>query len=510
MKQHLLTAALLMGLLIVPVAAFAQDGITVEVIASPACGSASFEVQASGGIAPYGLTWDFGDGEVQLDAGVAAFPFMTSHEYGAAGEFAWTLLVTDSTVPALSGQAGGTLLLGPQVTLTADVFPPLLTLVDGAATLNFTAQATGGEPPYTYVWDLDGDGVFEAGTDTAAFTYTSGGKYSAVVQVTDNCGLTASAVLTVVVVDPEAEACHPMAQRIADGVNSLFPIQAGQLYTCEDIFAIFEGSLTGHNLGFGRMWHAYKLASTLEDMTWEEILQWHLEGTGWGLLVQLDRFAETLGDVGPGELVDMVLAGDATVGEIRTAVRLTSRYDADFVEALGLVQGGANPGEIGQMYRTATEMGLDLLAVQGYLDQGLSLPELRHAARMAEQGGMDLDLAAQAHLDGLSWGEVNQAMRLAEDGHDLPAILEAGVRETRRLEQQERQQEREREREEDRTQQQLEHGTRTAARLAQRYAISVERVQALFDGACAGDWACVQTTLQEQYPAEHGKGGGPK
>jgi hypothetical protein len=504
-KSRLLTAALVLGLLAAPVSAFAQDGLSVDVAVSQSCSTASFEVQASGGIAPYDLTWDFGDGEVQLDAGVASFPFLTTHDYGAAGEFTWSLMVTDATVPALSGSAGGTIVLGPQVTLTADVFPPLLTLVDGAATLNFTAQVTGGEAPYTYEWDLDGDGVFEAGADTASFTYTVGGEYAAAVRVTDACGLTATAVLTVMVDDPLAEACHPMAERIADAVNTLFPTQAGQFYTCEEIFAIFQGSLTGHNLGFGRMWHAYKLAATLEDMTWEEILQWHLDGGGWGLLVQLDRFAETLGAVGPGELVDLVLAGDATVGEIRTAIRMVTRYDADFVEALGLVHAGANPGEVGQLYRTASELGLDVPAVQSYLDQGMSLAELNHAARIAEQGGSELDLAAQAHLDGLSWGEIHQAIRMAEDGGDLPSILEAGVRETRRLEQEERRQERE----QGQSQQQLEQDARQAARMAERFGVSIGEVQALFDGACSGDWGCVQETLKAMAPEEaHGNGKG--
>jgi len=505
-RYRLFTGVLVAALVAVPVAAFAQDGITVEAVASQACGTASFEVQAAGGLAPYMLEWDFGDGEIPVDTGIATFPFLTTHDYGAAGEFAWTLTLADSSEPALTAETGGTLLLGPQVSLTSDILPPLLTMSEGAATLNFTSQVAGGESPYTYAWDLDGDGVFEAGTETASHTYTAGGKVPAAVQVTDNCGLMAVAMLTVVVIDPEAGACHPMAQRIADGVNTLFPTQAGQLYTCEDVFAIFQGSLTGHNLGFGRMWHAYKLAATLEDMTWEEILQWHLDGTGWGALVQLDRFAEALGDIGPGELVDMVLAGEASVGEIRTAVRMATRYDADFVEALGLVQAGANPGEVGQMYRTASELGLDLAAVQDYLDQGLSLPELRHATRVAEQAGTELDLATQAHLDGLSWGEINQAQRLAGEGGDLSAILEAGVQETRRLEQQERQQERE----ETRTQQQLEQNARTAARLAQRYGIAVEQVQALVDGACAGDWSCVQTTLRDQSAGDRSQGGGHK
>jgi hypothetical protein len=294
-----------------------------------------------------------------------------------------------------------------------------------------------------------------------------------------------------------------MAERIADAVNTLFPTQAGQFYTCEEILAIFEGSLTGHNLGFGRMWHAYNLAATLEDMTWEEILQWHLDGGGWGALVQLDRFAEALGDVGPGELVDMVLSGEATVGEIRTAIRMVTRYEADFVEALGLVHAGGNPGEIGQMYRTAGDLEMDVPTLQSYLDQGLSLPELRHAGRVAEQGGVELELAVQSHLDGLSWGAIHQAIHLAEDGGDLPAILEAGVQETRRLEREERQQERE----EASQQQQTDQNLHTATRLAERYGISVEQVQAIFDGACAGDWGCVQSTLRDTYGGG-GNGGG--
>jgi hypothetical protein len=51
---------------------------------------------------------------------------------------------------------------------------------------------------------------------------------------------------------------------------------------------------------------------------------------------------------------------------------------------------------------------------------------------------------------------------------------------------------------------------RLAARLAQRYGITVEQVQALADGACAGDWNCVQETLQAQYGNPRGGGQGGK
>jgi hypothetical protein len=141
---------------------------------------------------------------------------------------------------------------------------------------------------------------------------------------------------------------------------------------------------------------------------------------------------------------------------------------------LALAHEGANPGQLGQLYRTAGELGLDLPGVQAYLDQGVSLHELRQAARLAEQSG-----------------------------GDLTSILEAGVRETRRQQQEERRQEHQ----DAQSQQQLEQDARAAARLAERYGVTIEQVQALFDGACGGDWNCVQATLRDQSGG-NGKGHG--
>ncbi|HSR46686.1 MAG TPA: PKD domain-containing protein [Anaerolineales bacterium] len=507
MKLHrILTGLILLSLLAVPVAALAQDapGVSVTSVCQEATVKATFDVSGISGTAPFEFVWDFGDGEAQLDGGLADPTMIVDHTYGAAGEYAWSLLITDSSDPAVQTTLGGTVVIGPQVSLTSDPFPPLLPLIDSQASITLTASATSGEPPYAYAWDPEGDGIFEPGTDELTFAYSAGGKYQAAVQVTDDCGLTATATLPVLVDDPEAEACHPMAQRIADGINTLFPNQAGTLYTCEEIFGIKGGDLTGQVLGYGRLWHAYKLAQTMEDLTWEEILQWKLDGTGWGLLTQLDRVSETLADVGLRELFDIVVSGEASVGEIRTAVRAVTRYQADFYDALERAAGGANPGELGRIYRMADDLELDPSEIDAYLAEGISLSQLRQAARLAEQTGGDLESLTAAHAEGYSWGEIKQAMGLAGDEGDLDAVLEAGVRETRQAEQQERKQEREQER----LQQQTEQQSRLATRLAARYRISVEQVQALADGACAGDWHCVQATLQETYgPAKGGRGG---
>jgi hypothetical protein len=29
------------------------------------------------------------------------------------------------------------------------------------------------------------------------------------------------------------------------------------------------------------MWQAYRLATQMEDLTWEQIVQWHLDVGGW-------------------------------------------------------------------------------------------------------------------------------------------------------------------------------------------------------------------------------------
>ena len=518
------SVALAFALLLVPAATLAQSGLDVVVSTESSCAVVTFSVDAQGGTGPYTLDWAFGDEEDTQETGVADFPHQTSHNYPAQGDYLWSIVVTD--LNGLSGSADGTIsLAGPMVTLSSEPFPPLVSLEGGQAIVQFTAQVAGGTEPLTYAWDLDGDGSPDAGADTASntasFTYTAAGKYQAAVTVTDGCGFVGSDTLTVVVLDPEAEACHPMAQRIADAVNTLFPNQAEQLYTCEDIYAIFTGELTGSQVGFGRLWHAYQLALTMDDLTWEEIRDWHLDGNGWGLLVQLDRFAETLGDVGLGELVDMVLNGEVSVNDIRTAVRSVARYGADFEDALARLAEGASPGELTRLYRAAQSLEVDPSTLDAYLEAGMSLPELQHAARLADRTGDDWTTIAEAHGGGASWGEISQAQRLAGEGGDWQSMLDTGLqefraqlreerKEQRALEQDrvrgsDRQAEREQERNQDRSEErEAERGQsqdqRMAERLAAQFGVSVAEVTALYEGTCSGDWGCVRAQFRQHTP----------
>jgi len=492
--RTLTTLALLVGVLAspLPVAAApaAQDGLTVSVATNATCAQALFAISVEGGTAPYELTVDFGDGETLIVTGEGIPPTMLTHTYAVGGEYAWSVIAASGL---LSGQAGGTLAIGPTVTLTSNPFPPLLPLVEGGATLELTAEVAGGTAPFAYAWSLDGAAAStsDPASPTASATYNTGGEFTAAVSVTDACGLTAEDTLAIVVDDPLAEGCHPTAEWIADAVNTLFPQQAEQLYTCEDIYGFFTGGLTGSQLGFGQMRHAYTLAQTIPDLTWEEILDWKLDGNGWGLLVQLDRVADAVGEVGIAELIERVATGENSVAEIRTAARMVVRYEADFTGALDLLAAGANNGELGQIYRAAAELGVDPAVIAGYQEMGVRAAELEQAARVAEKLGTDWASVLEAHAAGESWGSIRKGEAGTEAGQGNGQGNGQG--------------EGSQPDEPKRNEIQNEVNARVAAQLAAKYGVTAEKVLSMFTDTCAGDWGCVRTTLREQV-GEHGKG----
>lgn len=469
----------------IPGPVFAQSEVEILISVSTTCEAATFKVDVSGPGAPFDLAMDYGDSESALFEGQSTFPFLIDHVYPGAGTYEWSLTAISTLDPTVLGSASGSLSIGPSVTLTSDIFPPVLTLEAGQADLTFTAEVEGGEGSFTYAWDLDNDGITDAGSDpnaaSATYSYTAPGKYQASVGVTDGCGLIDSDTLTVVVFDPDnpQSACHPRADDIAQSVDTLFPDQAEQLYGCEDIFGIFQGDLTGSQLGFGRMWHAYQLALSITDLTWEEILDWQLQGNGWGILAQLDRLSDALEEIGVADLADLVLTGEASIQDIRTAVRNVLRYEADFEDALARLADGASPGELGQFYRLASELELDPASLDAYLAEGMTLPELRHASKLAER----VDAAWEEVLDAKSfdhsWGEINQAYRLADEETSAADILAIGIKEYRASE-----------REEDRNQ-------RTAERLAEQYSAQVGDVMSIYSGECEGSWSCTRKALRE-------------
>src|SRR3989304_8723181 len=137
----------LLGSLGLPRRTMAQSGLAIEVSAQASCEVATFTLGLTGGTGSADLTWDFGDGETLLEPAVAAFPHPVEHPYPGAGAFDWSALAVDLGDPALTGTAMGTLSIGPSVTLTSDIFPPVLTLESGQAVVQFTAEVSGGGAP---------------------------------------------------------------------------------------------------------------------------------------------------------------------------------------------------------------------------------------------------------------------------------------------------------------------------------------------------------------------------
>lgn len=476
---------------------YAEDGedLVITVVAEPSestCGEVQFTVSwAPVEFQNYLFYMEFGDGEsigmIPLNQATQTI----SHTYVVQGDYEIYVEVIEGDFEGDTATYSQTLSIGPAVSLSSVPFPPMF-LAGDDGTVDFTAEVSGGASPYAYQWDFGDDSPESAGDSTTSHTYSKVGEYTARVTVTDGCGFTGEASLPVVVAD-EDDVCHPMAQKIADGIGLLLPEQKDGDYTCEDIYTMFDNPDGDNNLGFGRMWMAYKLAESI-DLTWEEILAWHLDESGWGSLLQLNRFADVLEEQGIGDLMALVMSEDYTLSDVRTAVRSVTRYEADFEDALTRIAEGATAGELSQLYKLSAELEVDPTEIDAYLADGMTLPELKHAASFADRMESDWTEIADLRVDAENWGEINQAYHLASDEVSAAEILAMGVQEYRQTLLDEKQadgQEQQAQKEEEKNQQ-------TAERLAEQFSAEFGDVMNLLNGECEGDWACVRSELREQ------------
>jgi len=498
-----------------PISGFAQEDLTIAVGASETCGDASLEITVQGGEAPYKIVVNFGDDVSEESNEISAFPYSIHHLYPSQGEYEYSVKVYGSG--NTEGEAEGMLTItGPNVVLESNPSPPLLPLGSEGTKIEYEAVVSGGQEPYVFEWDLNEDGLLDESADpslnTASFTYTEAVELEAKVKVTDACGFSEEDELSVFIVDPFAEeepdkgeiidegedpsddgelneenGCHPMAQRIANALNTLSPDQREGQYTCENIFNFFQGEEGGLQHSFGLLWRAYQMTQIIDELTWEDILDWHLEGNGWGVLQQLNRFAESLDEVGIAELYERVMSGDSTIGDIRSALKAAIRFEASFEDALGRLENGTSPGELNQLYRTAMEMEIEPELLDGYLEMGVSLSEIKCASRLADQTGSEWQILLGAYASGYDWGEIRKAFRLADETTDFETILAIGTDAYR-----------EQQRELERIERDEEQDERTAKRLAEQYGVTEEDVFNLLNSSCEGDWTCVRDQLREQ------------
>jgi len=153
-----------------------------------------FEADVAGGLEPYTINWDFGDGSSEeSDDDV-------EHTFDVADTYNVDLTVTDS-----SGRTAS-----DSMSITVEE-PPPLTSVDiisndtegvAPATFEFEANLTGGTEPFTYSWDF-GDGSSEESDDeTVEHTFDVAGTYNVDLTVTDTTLQTASDSILITVEEP--------------------------------------------------------------------------------------------------------------------------------------------------------------------------------------------------------------------------------------------------------------------------------------------------------------------
>jgi PKD repeat protein len=175
---------------------FANIGIVMgsslkaTAVASPLTGtvplSVHFSSTVSGGTAPYGYSWAFGDGASSASSD-------PSHTFNASGTFHVVLTVTDSLGLVNRAYANVTVSALP---LVADVSASPLS-GDAPLAVQFAASVSGGTPPYSYLWAF-GDGARSAAA-TPSHVYNSTGVFEAVLTVTDSARIVTHAYTNVTV-----------------------------------------------------------------------------------------------------------------------------------------------------------------------------------------------------------------------------------------------------------------------------------------------------------------------
>lgn len=160
-------------------------GLTISPSSTDVFRTVGFSAQVNGGTSPYVFHWSFGDGGTasSLDA---------NHSYGAPGTYLVNLTVTDTVQGIGVRFANVTVHADPSITTTVSTASPTV----GALTV-FTAQATLGTGPYSYLWSF-GDGNTSTNA-SATHAYARPGPYRVSVTVTDSVGAAATQNITVTV-----------------------------------------------------------------------------------------------------------------------------------------------------------------------------------------------------------------------------------------------------------------------------------------------------------------------
>ena len=137
-----------------------------------------FDSTITGGVGPYDILWDFGDG---IGTSTEEDPLYT---YSTAGSYTATVTVTDSLGNVETCEIP--MIVEPPLDVTCSVDP---TTAMVGEEVQFQSTITGGVGPYDILWDF-GDGVGTSTEEDPTYTYSAVGTYNACVTVVDSLGNT--------------------------------------------------------------------------------------------------------------------------------------------------------------------------------------------------------------------------------------------------------------------------------------------------------------------------------
>ncbi|MEO0133067.1 MAG: PKD domain-containing protein [candidate division WOR-3 bacterium] len=165
--------------------------LTATIVANPSSGppplSVNFTCNASGGSGCYtNYAWNFGNGQTYSGSNNSA-----STTYSNVGTYTVSCSVTDSNYNSV--QATTTVTVTSGLTLSASASPT--SAASAPVTVTFTCAVSGGQTPYSYLWEF-GDGGTSIEQNTT-HTYTANGTYFARITVADGNGLSASKTITI-------------------------------------------------------------------------------------------------------------------------------------------------------------------------------------------------------------------------------------------------------------------------------------------------------------------------
>ena len=164
-----------------------------------------FHGSATGGVPPYTWLWDFGDGATSNEQN-------PTHTYGEEGNYTVTLTVIDN----IGNVADDVTFALISKELSADADGPYYGKVN--EDIQFHGSASGGSPPYSWLWDFGDDAT--SNQQNPKHAYNKAGTYIATLVVTDSEGEIAIDASSVTVYEElKAEADGPYGGIVGQAIQ---------------------------------------------------------------------------------------------------------------------------------------------------------------------------------------------------------------------------------------------------------------------------------------------------